>query len=193
MQDHPWKCDYPDCGRRFKLKEYRDHHRKQHPRNYAYQPPADPAATEGEDVGHDGKPSSDQLRHRLVKLTIRHKEQLQLVEEKKKTFQEAFNECFKLLEEIDAYAPSDDGLPAGGITMDGEDHTVADTAAPAAHSSPRCEAIKALISKYAPLAAAESGASGLHQAESAPAAEPSSERPSDSGMSRQYIDVASGI
>lgn len=101
LQDHPWKCDFPDCGRRFKLKEYRDHHRKQHPCNFPYQQNSETTGVEGDETSAiDNRPSSDQLRHRLVKLTIRHKEQLMRAEELSRTYQDAFNDCFRALEHI---------------------------------------------------------------------------------------------
>lgn len=80
-----WICKHPDCGKKFKLKEYLEIHKRTHVR-----------AKAGEGVGttdHDqtgiraigvDELLSDQLRERLIRLSMRHR--TDMVESKKREF-----------------------------------------------------------------------------------------------------------
>lgn len=117
-------------------------------------------------AGYDNKPSSDQLRHRLVKLTIRHKEQLLRAEDLRRTFQEAFNDCFKTLEDL-IRAPTHD-MQAPYIISNG----IANVNLQKTCLSPRREqAVRETLCRHSYLAANDpfgpSDLNGFHQVESA--------------------------
>ncbi len=74
--DKSWICDHPQCGKKFKLKEYLDVHKRTHikssDRGYAH---------EVRSVGIPQNSANsvglcDQLRQRLVRLTLRHRQEI---------------------------------------------------------------------------------------------------------------------
>lgn len=98
-QEKQWLCDFPNCGKRFKLKEYLDVHKRTH-----IKVDADPAPAEDEEpIVQDAADAAgaliDQLRQRLVRMSVRHHEQLFAHQQKEQQLTHALKECAAMLEE----------------------------------------------------------------------------------------------
>lgn len=72
-QEKQWLCDYIGCGKRFKLKEYLDVHKRTHVRQ-------EDELEINENVAHSTPAATnvliEQLRQRLVRMSLRYHEQL---------------------------------------------------------------------------------------------------------------------
>lgn len=98
-----WACTHPQCGKKFKLKEYLDIHKRTHIQG------APGSAGEMQDVRISvGVPDSlsDQLRERLIRLSMRHRRDVLQMKEKEtgyqtqvKIYKSAFEDAMALLQE----------------------------------------------------------------------------------------------
>lgn len=97
-----WACTHPLCGKKFKLKEYLDIHKRTHIQGV-------PGSVEVQDVNISvGVPDSlsDQLRERLIRLSMRHRRDLVQMKKKEaeyqaqvKSYKGAFEDAMALLQE----------------------------------------------------------------------------------------------
>ena len=106
--DKSWVCDHYQCSKKFKLKEYLDVHKRTHLRTGEDDGDDDPIGI-GPQNSHVGANLREQLRQRLVRLTLRFRAQVnaastreERVKRKLAEYQAGFVEAMALL---NAYAP----------------------------------------------------------------------------------------
>ena len=103
-----WSCDHPNCNKTFKLKEYLDVHKRVHMKETGlneYGQSNDALAQQG-----TGAPVLNQFRQRLVRLTVRHRQQLGQLQAKYKDSVGMVNELREVL------ASAVEALPKESIT-----------------------------------------------------------------------------
>lgn len=73
-ENKQWICDHNDCGKRFKLKEYLDVHKRTHLKSEADPQPLEFVDNIVPDSAETGSSVLEQLRQRLVRMSVRHHE-----------------------------------------------------------------------------------------------------------------------
>lgn len=97
-QDKQWICDHPNCGKRFKLKEYLDVHKRTHIKVEAEPQPVENVDNVVQDAADAASALIDQLRQRLVRMSVRHHEQLFSHQQREQQLLQALQECSQALE-----------------------------------------------------------------------------------------------
>lgn len=97
-QDKQWICDHPNCGKRFKLKEYLDVHKRTHIKVEAEPQPVENVDNVVQDAADAASALIDQLRQRLVRMSVRHHEQLFSHQQREQQLLQALQECSMALE-----------------------------------------------------------------------------------------------
>eukprot|EP01032_Pedospumella_encystans_P014930 gene14930-17124_t len=101
-QERQWVCSYPNCGKRFKLKEYLEvHHQRSHPKDElveAVQIPEDKPDVAIQAVVDSSTATIDQLRERLVRMSVRHHDQLYFHQEREQQLIYGLQECSSALD-----------------------------------------------------------------------------------------------
>lgn len=97
-QDKQWICDHPNCGKRFKLKEYLDVHKRTHIKVEAEPQPVENVDNVVQDAADAASALIDQLRQRLVRMSVRHHEQLFSHQQREQQLLQALQECASALE-----------------------------------------------------------------------------------------------
>lgn len=90
-QAKQWICDHIGCGKRFKLKDYLEVHKKTHIAENA-------VAKRGQDSADSASALIDQLRQRLVRMSVRHHEQLKSHQEREQNMIQSLLKCASALE-----------------------------------------------------------------------------------------------
>eukprot|EP00595_Chromulina_sp_UTEXLB2642_P000084 CAMPEP_0196761950 /NCGR_PEP_ID=MMETSP1095-20130614/1269_1 /TAXON_ID=96789 ORGANISM="Chromulina nebulosa, Strain UTEXLB2642" /NCGR_SAMPLE_ID=MMETSP1095 /ASSEMBLY_ACC=CAM_ASM_000446 /LENGTH=288 /DNA_ID=CAMNT_0042112087 /DNA_START=86 /DNA_END=952 /DNA_ORIENTATION=+ len=98
-QEKQWLCDFPNCGKRFKLKEYLDVHKRTHVKVEPDPLPAEEDDPVVQDAADAAGALIDQLRQRLVRMSVRHHEQLFAHQQKELQLTQALKECASFLDE----------------------------------------------------------------------------------------------
>lgn len=97
-QEKQWICDHPNCGKRFKLKEYLDVHKRTHVKIEAEPQPVENVDNVVQDAADAASALIDQLRQRLVRMSVRHHEQLFSHQQREQQLLVALQECATALE-----------------------------------------------------------------------------------------------
>eukprot|EP00428_Durinskia_dybowskii_P083596 CAMPEP_0170424614 /NCGR_PEP_ID=MMETSP0117_2-20130122/37652_1 /TAXON_ID=400756 /ORGANISM="Durinskia baltica, Strain CSIRO CS-38" /LENGTH=246 /DNA_ID=CAMNT_0010683495 /DNA_START=73 /DNA_END=810 /DNA_ORIENTATION=+ len=97
-QEKQWICDHPNCGKRFKLKEYLDVHKRTHIKVEAEPQPVENVDNVVQDAADAASALIDQLRQRLVRMSVRHHEQLFSHQQREQQLLLALQECAFALE-----------------------------------------------------------------------------------------------
>jgi len=97
-QEKQWICDHPNCGKRFKLKEYLDVHKRTHVKVDAEPMPVENVDNVVQDATDAAGALIDQLRQRLVRMSVRHHEQLFSHQQREQELVLALQECSAALE-----------------------------------------------------------------------------------------------
>lgn len=97
-QDKQWICDHPNCGKRFKLKEYLDVHKRTHIKVETEPQPVENVDNVVQDAADAASALIDQLRQRLVRMSVRHHEQLFSHQQREQQLLQALQECSQSLE-----------------------------------------------------------------------------------------------
>ena len=103
-----WSCDHPNCNKTFKLKEYLDVHKRTHMKVTGLNDGGQPGGVSAQQG--NGAPVLDQFRQRLVRLTIRHRQQLGQLNTKYMDSMSMVNELREVL------ASAVEALPKESIT-----------------------------------------------------------------------------
>jgi transcription elongation factor Elf1 len=98
-QEKQWICNHVGCGKRFKLKDYLEVHKKTHFKNDIDDaPPIDKMEAQMQDSADAASALIDQLRQRLVRMSLRHHEQLLSHKERGHSLAQALKECSATLQ-----------------------------------------------------------------------------------------------
>jgi len=97
-QDKQWICDHPNCGKRFKLKEYLDIHKRTHVKVESEPQPVENVDNVVQDAADAASSLIDQLRQRLVRMSVRHHEQLFSHQQREQQLLQALQECSQALD-----------------------------------------------------------------------------------------------
>lgn len=97
-QEKQWICDHPNCGKRFKLKEYLDVHKRTHAKVETEPQPVENVDNVVQDAQDAATALIDQLRQRLVRMSVRHHEQLFTHQQREQQLLLALQECAAGLE-----------------------------------------------------------------------------------------------
>jgi uncharacterized Zn-finger protein len=111
-QDKQWICDHPNCGKRFKLKEYLDVHKRTHIKVEAEPQPVENVDNVVQDAADAASALIDQLRQRLVRMSVRHHEQLFSHQQREQQLLQALQECSQALEKSVEFIQSTSGPAA---------------------------------------------------------------------------------
>eukprot|EP00596_Hydrurales_sp_CCMP1899_P006942 CAMPEP_0119035342 /NCGR_PEP_ID=MMETSP1177-20130426/2263_1 /TAXON_ID=2985 /ORGANISM="Ochromonas sp, Strain CCMP1899" /LENGTH=391 /DNA_ID=CAMNT_0006993407 /DNA_START=57 /DNA_END=1232 /DNA_ORIENTATION=- len=98
-QEKQWICDHDFCGKRFKLKEYLDVHKRTHVKLDAEQAPPDDGDQVVQDAADAAGALIDQLRQRLVRMSVRHHEQLFAHQQREMHLMQSLQECSVVLDQ----------------------------------------------------------------------------------------------
>jgi len=100
--DKQWFCDHPNCEKKFKLKEYLDVHKRTHLKT-EIETLIEEQVEEEEPIVQDPADAAgaliDQLRQRLVRMSVRHHEQLFAHQQKEKSIVLLLKDSLGLLDE----------------------------------------------------------------------------------------------
>lgn len=112
-QEKQWICDHPNCGKRFKLKEYLDVHKRTHVKVETEPQPVENVDNVVQDAADAASALIDQLRQRLVRMSVRHHEQLFTHQQREQQLLHAIQECSVALERaLHCVAQSGGSIPA---------------------------------------------------------------------------------
>eukprot|EP01038_Epipyxis_sp_PR26KG_P008604 gene8604-11628_t len=109
-QDKQWICDHPSCGKRFKLKEYLDVHKRTHIKVEAEPQPVENVDNVVQDAADAASALIDQLRQRLVRMSVRHHEQLFSHQQREQQLLQALHECSEALQKSIDFIDSSSGV-----------------------------------------------------------------------------------
>lgn len=99
-QEKQWICDHPNCGKRFKLKEYLDVHKRTHVKVEAEPQPVENVDNVVQDAADAASALIDQLRQRLVRMSVRHHEQLFTHQQREQQLVQALQELTAAVEHM---------------------------------------------------------------------------------------------
>lgn len=97
-QEKQWICDHPNCGKRFKLKEYLDVHKRTHVKVENEPQPVENVDNVVQDAADAASVLIDQLRQRLVRMSVRHHEQLFSHQQREQQIMQGLRDCSSALE-----------------------------------------------------------------------------------------------
>jgi hypothetical protein len=107
--DKAWVCDHYQCNKKFKLKEYLDVHKRTHLRTGEDDGDDDPIGIGPQNSSHVGTNLREQLRHRLVRLTLRFRTQLGAATAREENLKRKLAECqagfLEAVTLLNAFAP----------------------------------------------------------------------------------------
>lgn len=94
IESKPWECKIPDCGKKFKLKEYLDVHKRTHMKSGGVNPDVWNESVDGSIDHRISDPLLiDQMRDRLLRSNLRHNEELTLLKNDNELMRSCLKDC----------------------------------------------------------------------------------------------------